>query len=118
MIKHTPAWLGPCPFCGEMHAVRLLEREGLFFVWCEHCGASGPLMETGATASAWWKMTTADRFKGAGVDLADISGTKVFCAQLNGMHKDIFSKSPTDALPAERYGLPPEVDAYLAEFKD
>ena len=61
VAAHLPMKPNPC-FCGSDDAFVDWEDEGApgvrFFVWCNHCGASGPELPTYDLALAGWNRAT------------------------------------------------------------
>lgn len=45
----------PCPFCGGRPQV-LIEREAIYYVWCEQCGVSTRRSNNEDEAKAWWNV--------------------------------------------------------------
>jgi Lar family restriction alleviation protein len=46
--------LKPCPHCGGMNAVPMLDEDGEYFVMCYACGMSGPTTKYMLTAITAW----------------------------------------------------------------
>lgn len=111
MTKNANIWPDHCPFCGAEN-LGLDEDDGLWAICCLNCGAYGPFMESKRGAAAWFKVIATFALKGMGVDHTNYQAVDEYRERIFRMWEDVHFCNTV--FPAVMYGLPPEVDEFVA----